>query len=470
MKVTQEKLPSSQIGLEIEITPEMSKNAYEKVIQQFTRSANIPGFRKGKVPRQILLQRIGQRNLKAAALEDLIQDSIRKAVADEKIQVIGEFELRSQFDDLVNNFESGKPLTFAAAVDVVPEITLGEYKGLQVKAEEVKFDENEVNKTLDNYRSEKATLIPIEDQPAKEGDMALVDFHGRFAYAPEGEEPQEIPGGKAEDFQVELTEGQFIPGFIEGILGMKPGETKEISVQFPTEYGSEELAGKAAVFSITLKELKGKELPELTDDFAQEVSDFDTLAELRESLETRYKADVERRTNANKEEALLKALVKLVEVELPATMINQEIDYLLTQQAMQLSNYGVDIRQFFTSETIPVMRERSRPDAIARIKESLAIREVAKRESLTVTEEELQEEMKKVRQQLDPNTDVDPDRLREVVQADLVKQKTVKWLEENGTVELVPEGTLNPPAEAGDEGEDEGEDEAQGESQGEGQE
>jgi trigger factor len=470
MKVTQEKLPSSQIGLEIEITPEMSKNAYEKVIQQFTRSANIPGFRKGKVPRQMLVQRIGQRNLKAAALEDLIKDSIRKAVADEKIQVIGEFELRSQFDDLVNNFEAGQPLTFAAAVDVVPEIALADYKGLQVKAEEVKFDENEVNKTLERYRSEKATLIPIEDQPAKEGDMALVDFQGRFAYAPEGEEPQEIPGGSAKDFQVELTEGQFIPGFIEGVMGMKPGETKEISVQFPTEYGSEELAGKAAVFTITLKELKGKELPELTDDFAQEVSDFDTLAELRESLETRYKGDVERRTNANKEEALLKALVKLVEVELPATMINQEIDYLLTQQAMQLSNYGVDIRQFFTSETIPVMRERSRPDAIGRIKESLGIREVAKRESLSVSEDELQEEMKKVRQQLDKNTEVDPDRLREVVQADLVKQKTVKWLEENGTVELVPEGTLNPPAEEEGEGEDEGEGEAQGESQGEGQE
>lgn len=443
MKVTQEKLPASQVGLEIEIPPEKSKQAYEQVIQQFSRSANIPGFRKGKVPRHILLQRVGQVRLRAAALEDLINDSLREAVEQEKIDAIGNFELRSQFEELLNQFEPGQPLTFSAKVDVEPTVKLGTYTGWQLQAEAVEFDPAQVDEVLDKYRSDKATLIPAEGRPAQLGDVAVVDFQGRFSVAAEGEEsPQEIPGGKAEDFQVELAENQFIPGFVAGIVGMTPGETKELAVTFPDEYGNEELAGKGAVFTVTLKELKEKELPPLDDDFAKEISEFETLAELRDSLESRYKADKERQTTTNKEKALIKALVETIEVDIPASLIDREIEYLLTQQAMQLSNYGVDIRQLFNSETIPRMRERARPEAIDRIKESLALKEVAKLESLTVEDSEIQEEAIKVRKQLPQDSDVDPVRLLEVVESDLVKQKTLKWLEEHSTIELVPEGTL----------------------------
>jgi trigger factor len=203
------------------------------------------------------------------------------------------------------------------------------------------------------------------------------------------------------------------------------------------------LAGKPAVFTITLKELKEKELPELDDDFAQEVSEFETLAELRESLETRFKADQENKTSANKEKAISAALVQLIEVEIPETMLDREIDYLLNQQAVQLKNYGIDINQLFTEENMGPMRERSRPEAVDRLKQSLALAEIAKLESLSVEDAEVA----RVRKQF-PKGDFDPLKLMEFVGEDLLKQKTLKWLEENGTIELVPEGSLTPAAES----------------------
>ena len=441
MKVTQEKLPASQIGLEIEIPSEKSKQAYEQVIKQFAREVNIPGFRKGKVPRQVLLQRLGQTRLKATALENLINDSLQKALEQEKIPAIGSFELRSEFEELLAKFDPEQPLIFSAKVDVQPEVKLGQYTGLQLQAEEAKYDEAQVDEVLAKYRSDKATLIPVEGQ-AQLGDTALVDFSGRFAEAPEGETPAEIPGGQAEDFQVELSENQFVPGFIQGMIGMNPGETREVSVQFPDEYSSEELAGKPAVFTITLKELKEKELPELDDDFAQEVSEFETLAELRASLETRFKAEQENKTSANKEKAISAALEQLIEVEIPETMLDREIDYLLNQQAVQLKNYGIDINQLFTEENMGPMRERSRPEAVTRLKQTLALAEVAKLESLSVEDAEVAAEVAKVRKQF-PKGDFDPQRLQEFVREDLLKQKTLKWLEEKGTIELVPEGSLD---------------------------
>ena len=443
MKVTQEKLPASQIGLEIEVPPEKSKQAYEQIIQQFTRSANFPGFRKGKVPRQVVLQRMGQTRLKAAALEDLINDSLQKALEQEKIPAIGSFELRTEFDELLAKFDPGQPLTFSAKVDVEPEAKISQYSGLQVKAEEAKYDENQVEEVLAKYRSDKATLIPVEGRPAQLGDVALVDFAGRFAEAPEGETPAEIPGGQAEDFQVEMAENQFVPGFVQGMVGMNPGETKEVTAQFPEEYSNEELAGKAAVFTITLKELKEKELPELDDDFAGEVSEFETLAELRESLENRFKAEQERKLASNKERAILDALVQLIEVEIPETMLKREVDFLLNQQAMQLKNYGIDVNQLFNEETMGAMRERTRPEAIQRIKESLALAKIAEQESLSVEQAEIAAEVAKIRKEF-PKGNFDPERLQEFVKEDLLKQKTLKWLEENGSIELVPEGSLAP--------------------------
>ncbi|MFM9159362.1 MAG: trigger factor, partial [Dolichospermum sp.] len=299
MKVTQEKLPASQIGLEIEITSEITKQKYEQVIKDLTKTVNIPGFRKGKVPRQILVQRLGATRVKATALEEIIQEGIEQAIKQEAISAIGQPQLRSAFDDLINNYEPGKPLIIAAAVDVVPEIKLNKYTGLEAKAEEIQYDPSRVDTVIDEQRDKLATLVPVEGRAAQIGDMAVIDFKGVIAKA-EGDdpdsEPKPIPGGEGTDFQVELQEDKFIPGFVLGIVGMNPGETKEVAAQFPEPYGNEELSGKAALFTITLKEIKTKELPELDDDFAQEVSEFETLEELRASFTQMYQKEEEDKT------------------------------------------------------------------------------------------------------------------------------------------------------------------------------
>jgi trigger factor len=444
MKVTQEKLPASQIGLEIEIPPEKSKQSYEQVIQNFARAANIPGFRKGKVPRQILIQRLGVARIKAAALEDLLQSGITEALKQEDIQAIGQPQLRSSFEELVTSFEPGKPLTFTAAVDVQPEVNLSQYSGFQVQAEEVKYDPANVEKVLEENRSEMATLIPVEGRAAQIGDVAVVDFAGVVSEGEgEDQQPQEIPGGQATDFQVELQEGRFIEGFIDGIVGMNPGETKEVSAKFPEDYPQQDLAGKAAMFTVTLKELKEKELPELNDDFAQEVSEFETLEELRSSLESRFKTEAERQTKANKEQALTEELLKHLEVELPETLIEEEVDALLTQTAVQLSRQGIDIKKLFTQEMIPQLRERSRPEAIERLRRSQALREVAKRESLQVEPAAVEARIKELMAEYS-GQDIDMNRLREVVEEELLTEKIMSWLEEHSTIELVPAGSLKP--------------------------
>ncbi|MBG1260862.1 trigger factor [Nostoc commune] len=447
MKVTQEKLPASQIGLEIEITPEITKQTYEQVIKNLASTANIPGFRKGKVPRTILLQRLGTTRIKATALEELIQDGIEQAVKQEAIPAIGQPQLRSSFEDLIKNYEPGKPLTISAAVDVEPEVNLVQYSDLQAKAEEVKYEPERVDATLDKERQELATLIPVEGRAAQIGDIAVVDFKGSFARV-EGEdetsELEPIPGAEATDFQVELQEDKFIPGFISGIVGMNPEETREIAAQFPDPYANEDLAGKAATFTVTLKELKEKELPEVNDDFAQEISDFETLEELRASLVEQYQKEADDKTKTNKQEALLTELLKHVEVDLPATMIEQEVDAMLTQTAMRLSQQGLDVRKLFTQDIIPQLRERSRTEAIERIKRSLSLREVGKRESIQVTPEEIAARVTQLLEQYPEEQNVDEDKLRSIVENELLTEKTIDWLLEHSSVELVPEGSLSP--------------------------
>ncbi|MCC5644288.1 trigger factor [Nostoc sp. CHAB 5824] len=446
MKVTQEKLPASQIGLEIEITPEITKQTYEQVIKNLASTANIPGFRKGKVPRSILLQRLGTTRIKAAALEELIQDGIEQAVKQEAILAIGQPQLRSSFEDLIKNYEPGQPLTISAAVDVEPEVNLVQYTDLLFQAEEVKYDPERVEDALDKERQELATLIPVEGRAAQIGDIAVVDFKGVFSKA-DGEdetaEPEPIPGAEATDFQVELQEDKFIPGFISGIVGMNPEETREIAAQFPNPYANEDLAGKAATFTVTLKELKEKELPELNDDLAQEISEFETLEELRASLVERYQKEADDKTKTNKQEALLTELLKHVEVDLPATLIEQEVDAMLTQTAMRLSQQGLDVRKLFTQDIIPQLRERSRTEAIERIKRSLSLREVGKRESIEVTPEEIAARVTELLEQYPEEQDVDEDKLRSIVENELLTEKTIDWLLEHSSVELVSEGSLS---------------------------
>ncbi|HBL12027.1 MAG TPA: trigger factor [Cyanobacteria bacterium UBA11162] len=440
MKVTQEKLPASQIGLEIEIPAETTQKVYEQVVQNLTRSANIPGFRKGKVPRQILLQRLGLQRIKETTLEELVQTSLREAIDQETIEVLGNYKLISSFEELISQFEPGKPLTFSASVDVPPEVKLGDYSNLSIQAEESQPEPDAVDKFLQERRVQQATLIPVESRPAQMGDVAMIDYKGKLPV--EGEEAVDISGGEATDFEIELEQGRFIADIIDGIVGMNPGETKDVPVKFPDDYPREDLAGVSATFTITLKELKEKELPELDDDLAQEISDMETLEELRESLTKQFAEKGERETASSKEKALIEALLEQVEIDLPESMIEREVQTILTQTAMQMESYGMDIRKVFTPEILPQLREKSRPDAIERLRQSLALKELAKQESITVEPKEIEAKCREVMQEL-AGQDVDPTRLREFVESDLLKEKALQWLEEHATIELVPKGTLS---------------------------
>ncbi|TAF49673.1 MAG: trigger factor [Oscillatoriales cyanobacterium] len=442
MKVTQEKLPASQVGLDIEIPADTTKKSYDRVIAQYKRSLNIPGFRKGKVPTQVLLNRVGAERIKAAVLEEMIQNSIEQAIKQESIDALGNYGLKDSFEELVERFNPGQALSFSATVDVPPEATVSNYAGLSITAEEVVYDPAQVDAYLEEVRSEQADLVPVEGRPCEAGDTVTADYTGVLVKdgTPEAEP---FEGGSAEDFQIELTEGRFIAGFVENIIGMSAGETKTFPVTFPDAYGREELAGQDAQFTIVLKEIKAKELPALDDDFAKAVSEFDTLEEFRASLEEQRQEDAKAATKTNIAAAIRKAIVDCIEVELPKTLVDREIEMMLTQTAMQLQQYGIDVRQVYNEQNLPQIRERSRPEAETKLLQDLALREVAKLESITVTEDELNERVAEVKEQLRDDQDIDTDRLLEYVRDDLTTQKTLDWLQEKAAVELVPEGTLS---------------------------
>ncbi|MBD2107718.1 trigger factor [Nodosilinea sp. FACHB-13] len=440
MKVTQEVLPDSQVGLEIEIPADLSQKTYDQVLNKMMRTVNVPGFRKGKVPKQVFLQRVGLTQFKAAVIEELVQNAVDKAIKQEEIDAIGNYQLKSGFEELISQYEPGQPITIQASVDVPPRVTLKTYKGLSVQAEEVLPDPERVDSTLAQYQSNLATLVPIEDRPAQAGDVAVIDFVGKVQT--DSGEFEEFQGGSGTDFQVELEEGRFIPGFVEGIVGMALEEAKDVGIPFPDDYSQAELAGKPAVFSITLKEIKEKELPELDDDFAQEISEFETIEALRTSLIERYQEEADEKTKANKDAALVKALVEHLEAEIPNTLVQKEVDFLLTQTIMQLSRQGIDVNKMLSRELVDGMRQRTRPEAIDRLRRTLALGEVAKQEGIKIEEEALQEKIKEAMAEVEDPSQIDPDRLKQVLTEELLQEKILAWLEEANTVELVPEGTL----------------------------
>jgi trigger factor len=443
MKVTQEKLPASQVGLEIEVPAELSQKTYDKVVNNLIRTARIPGFRPGKVPKQVLMQRFGSESVKGEVIQEIIDTSLKAALKQENIEAIGNFQLRSQFEDLMASFSPGQVFSFKAAVDVQPAVTLKNKTGFKLKAEEIKPNLEQVDTTLKDYQTRLATLVPVEGRAVKEGDVAVVDFYGR--YTPADGEEQDVPGGKAESFQMDIEQDRFIPGFINGIIGMNAGDTKELAVSFPEDYSAAELAGCPAKFSITVHEVKERELPALDDEFAKEVSDgeYETIAALRQMLVDRYSEEAADKTKQNKETVILNELLNHIEVELPETLIDREIDSMLMQSAYQLQSQGIDVRQLFNQDTIPRLKESSRPEAINRLKRTMALGEIAKQENLTVDPVELTAKIAETMSEM-AGQDVDPDRLRSVLSEEMLKDQIITWIESGSTIELVAEGSLQP--------------------------
>ncbi len=448
MKVTQEKLPASQIGLSIEIEAENTKQKYENKVTELKKTINIPGFRKGKIPRHMLIQRLGKKRVTATVLDELIQESVKKAIEDESIEALGNYQLKPGFEELIETYKPGEPFNFQVAIDVPPDVEVGDYKNISVSAEETKYDDKQIDDFLAARQKEKAILVPIENRPAQLEDVTVIDYQA-YNQTETGEKGDEIPNIGGKDFQVELVEEKFIPGFVDGVVGMNLSETKELPITFPEDYPTEEIAGKPVVFEITLKEIKEKELPELDDDFAGDISEFETIEKLRENLETQFKEKAEKDTNNSVQEAIVAKLIETSTIELPETMIDKELDVILNQTAMEMQQYGVDVRQFFTKETIGTIKDRSRPQAIANLKKSLIISEIAKIESIEPDAEAIKEKCDEVKEELSKTKEaIDEARLEQMIKDDLLTEKTLTWLQEISTVELLPPGSKESTEEA----------------------
>jgi trigger factor len=427
--------PGSRVALEVAIPGGRSQASYDAAVEKLSRSIKLPGFRKGKVPRPVLLQQIGPLRIRATALEDLVDAAFRDALEQEPVAAIGRPELSEGFEAVLERFEPGSALTITLELDVEPTPTLKATKGLKAEAEAIAYDAARVDELIEQSRKQLAALVPVEGRAAASGDVAVLSFSGVYADTNEA-----ISGGSSDAMEVELEEGRMIPGFVEGVIGMAIGNSKTIDCQFPESYPQEDAAGRAARFEISLKDLKSRELPALDDAFAQQASDKATLAELRADLETRLKDDAERRAKASRHDALLAALVEELEVELPETLVQQEIRNLVEQTAGQIAQQGMDVKKLFTPDLVRSLMDTSRPEAEERLRRSLALKALATAEKIEVEAQELEAKVKEISRGLSQQGNIDPERLRLAVADDLLRDKLLEWLEANSTItEKAPE-------------------------------
>ena len=429
LQVTASPRPGSRVALEVAIPGSRSQASYDAALEKLSRTVKLPGFRKGRVPRPVLLQQIGPLRIRATALEDLVEGACRDALEIEKVAALGRPELSEGFEVVLERFQPGSDLTITVELDVEPSPSLKKTKGLKAEAETIVYDTARVDELLDQSRKQLATLVPVDDRPAASGDVAVLSFSGVYVDTKEA-----ISGGSSDAMEVELEEGRMIPGFVEGVIGMAVGDTRTVDCQFPESYPQEDAAGRKARFEISLKELKTRELPALDDAFAQQASDKQTLAELREELKTRLKDDAERRAKAARHDALLGALVEELEVELPETLIQQEIRNLIEQTAGQIAQQGMDVKKLFTPDLVRSLMDTSRPEAEQRLRRSLALQALAKAEAIEVAEAELEAKVKEVSRGISQQGNIDPQRLRQVVGDDLLQEKLLDWLESNSTI------------------------------------
>ncbi|WP_094559002.1 trigger factor [Synechococcus sp. 8F6] len=421
--------PGSRVALEVAIPGGRSQASYDAAVEKLSRSIKLPGFRKGKVPRPVLLQQIGPLRIRATALEDLVDAAFRDALEQEPVAAIGRPELSEGFEAVLERFEPGSALTITLELDVEPTPSLKATKGLKAEAEAIAYDPARVDELIEQSRKQLATLVPVEGRPAASGDVAVLSFSGVYTDTNEA-----ISGGSSDAMEVELEEGRMIPGFVEGVIGMAVGDSKTIDCQFPESYPQEDAAGRAARFEISLKDLKSRELPALDDAFAQQASNKATLAELRADLETRLKDDAERRAKASRHDALLAALVEELEVELPETLVQQEIRNLVEQTAGQIAQQGMDVKKLFTPDLVRSLMDTSRPEAEERLRRSLALKALATAEKIEVEAQELEAKVKEISRGLSQQGNIDPERLRLAVADDLLRDKLLEWLEANSTI------------------------------------
>ncbi len=422
-------MPDSRLAVELEISAKQCKESYQQALSKLSKTANLPGFRKGKVPQAVLLQQVGAKRIQASAIEKLLEVVWPQALQQESIEPLCEPELIGGFEALLENFNPDSKLTLTLETDISPIPQLKSSKGLTVEAEKVVFDPKKIDELIEQSRKQLSTLIPVENRPAKKGDVAVVSFEGKFT-----DNNSPIEGGNSDSMDIELEKGQMIPGFVEGIIGMNINDEKTVECTFPKDYPQEDARNRKAKFDIKVKDLKTRELPKLDDDFAKQASDKDSLEELRKELEAKLKEDAHQRSIKNRQEALLKALVEQLEIDLPKTLIEIETRNLIEQTARNFAQQGIDVKSTFTPELINKLMDSSRPEAIENLRRQFAMQALRKEEGIEVPDKEVDKKFEEVKKELSKEKNIDFEKLKEAVLEDLLQDKVFTWLEENNTV------------------------------------
>ncbi len=382
MKANWEKIEKNIGVLDVEVDADKVAEALDQAFRKVVKQVNVPGFRKGKVPRKIFEARFGVESLYQDALDILLPQAYTEAVEQTKIEPVD----RPQVD--VETFEKGQPFKFKATVTVKPEVKLGDYKGIEVPAANTEVTEEEIAQELERLQQRHAELVVVDEGPAQMGDITVIDFEGFLDGAP-------FEGGKGENYSLELGSGSFIPGFEEQVAGLNIAEEKDINVTFPENYHAENLAGKAVVFKVKLKEIKRKNLPALDDEFAKDISEFDTLEEYKQDLAAKLKARKEKDAEAAREAAVVEKASEAAEVEIPEVMIENEIQQMLKDFESRLRMQGMNLELYyqFSGQDEAALKEQMKADAFKRVRNNLVLEAIAKAEKLEATEAEVNEEL-----------------------------------------------------------------------------
>ena len=419
MSLQVEKLEKNMAKLTIEVSAEELEKAIEGAYQKNKNKISIPGFRKGKAPRKMIEQMYGKSVFYEDAANALIPDAYDKALEECEEQIVSSPKID------VTQLEAGKPFIFTAEVALKPEVTLGKYKGVKVDKIEVKVTDEEVDAEINRERESNARTINVEDRAVKDGDMTVIDFEGFV-------DGVAFEGGKGENYPLTIGSGSFIPGFeeareaIEKYVGGKKGYKKnkykydDRTVTFPEDYHAAELAGKPAVFKCTVKEIKEKQLPDLDDEFASEVSDFDTMAEYREDVQKKLTSKKEEEAKIAKEEAVLDAVIADAKMEIPDAMLETQQRQLLENFAQRIQAQGLSLEQYmqFTGLTAQTMMEQLKPEALKRIQSRLVLEAVAAAEKMEATEEDFEAEIKSIAE----SYQMEVDKVRELLGEQGAKQ------------------------------------------------
>ena len=428
MSLQVEKLEKNMAKLTVEVSAEDFEKAIEKVYQKQKKQISIPGFRKGKVPRVMVEKMYGKEVFYEDAANDLIPDAYDNALDECEEDIVSSPKIE------VTQIEAGKPFVFTATVALKPEVKLGEYKGIKIEKIEREVTEEEILAEINRERNKNARNITIEDRPVKDGDMTVIDFEGFV-------DGEAFEGGKGENYPLTIGSGAFIPGFEEQLVGAEIGKEVEVKVTFPEEYQAEELQGKEAVFKCTVHEIKEKELPELDDEFASEVSEFDTLEEYKEDVKKNLTEKKVKDAETARENAAVEAAVKASEIEIPEAMLETQQRQMVDEFSQLITMQGMSMEQYmqFTGATYEKLIEQVKPQAEERIRARLVLEAIAKSENIVATEEDYEKEMKTMAEvyqmEIDKVKELMGEREKKNIMLDLAVRKAADFVAENAIEE-----------------------------------